>query len=138
MKTLFVVTILIISFAEAHSQVISIPTDTVSWQVDSLTDVAHDHSNSYTCTFTTYGTSKIVWMQSADNVTEFPIQAAAGGWGNPQAEGHTDYSVTYQAKTGKLWFERTADGIRIKMTFMENGENTMPFIFRVTSVNKIH
>jgi hypothetical protein len=118
------------------AQTLSVENDILEWQVDNLYDTAANVTSAFTCQFITYPDSKIAWVQKDNYTIEFNIRSTEGNWDDPDQAGSMEYSVKYEDKKGKIRISRSVDGIQIRMFFMEDDKNTMPYVFHVTALTK--
>jgi hypothetical protein len=130
MKTLLIIA-LVLAGVQAQAQSPSIYQDTITWEVNQLTDLAQNHSEPFQCKFIT-SPSGIRWLQQNDAfVQEFIVQGATGEWLDLSTDGSREFEILFQERSGRLRFERTGGQVKIRMTFMEGGRDTMPYLFHV-------
>src|SRR6186713_2719182 len=87
--------ILIFISLHTSAQTQPVTQDTLTWQVNTLTDLAADSTANFSCTFITYGTSRIVWLQKEGTfVTEFNVSSVQGTWADVQQPGSITYHVS--------------------------------------------
>lgn len=122
--------------AHAEAQTANIESDVLQWEVDGLYDSAANTSVDFTCQFITYPDSKIVWIQKDDYTSEFTIRSSSSDWTDPSVSGVVDYNVKYADKRGTLRISRVSDLTQIRMYFIDDNKNIMPYIFHVKSVTK--
>jgi hypothetical protein len=123
--------------ASAKAQSLNIGNDVLQWDVDQLYDsAASDTKSDFTSQFITYGNSKIVWVQKDNYTTEFTVRSADNTWNDPTLDGSKDYYVKYDTRRGRIRITKNGNVIQIKMFFIENNKNTMPYVFHVKTVSK--
>lgn len=122
-----------VSFTFVKGQTFSVETDTLVWQVDGLYDVAHDTTTTYSAKFVTNGHGNIDWIQTNDD-SDFVVSSFTNNWQNFEQPGSIEYSVKLDGKKGKLVISRSSSGIEIAITILDNGQNMLPFIFKISTV----
>lgn len=131
-------TLLIFCFAwlayPASAQVVSVDTDEVKWTVSGLHDTHDDSKSDYNCYFIS-SSNKLTWVQG-DYVLEFTITRVTGSWKDLSKDGSKRYEVTLDDKAGEVVIKRKNADTTIEFTFLENGENVLPYIFFVNDSRK--
>jgi hypothetical protein len=123
--------------SDAQAQALSMKSDAIVWHVDSLTDVRYDSVMAYTCQFITDQSGKFRWIQEDGTfVTEFRIKTSTGTWTEVDKDGSRSLSVDYLDKKGAVQLSRVNGAIRVKIDYVVEGENALPYIFHVASVTK--
>jgi hypothetical protein len=120
-----------------QGQQISIEGDVIEWSVDQLTDTKAGASMVFNCAFESHPGEKIVWIQEGGaNINEFLIQGTIGSWPDLDQDGRIVYQVSYMGKSGQIVLSRTGGVLELGMEFMEQGENSLPYVFRISSYSK--
>jgi hypothetical protein len=137
MKATIIITVLMCLTLTSKAQVISIGSDSIVWSVDQLTDLLQNQTQSYECKFIT-SAEGIVWLQRDDDYQKtLAVSSVSGNWSDLSSDGFYQYAVTFQNRSGTLRFEKASDTVTIRMSFVENGKDTMPFLFHVKSISKL-
>lgn len=120
------------------SQAQDIRASKLTWKVIRLDDTASKESMDYTAEFITYTDQrKITWnQQNGAHVSDFKITGMEGDWKDIGVEGKVEFTVEYYGKNGKLWIGREGDKLEVRLFFMEDSTNRMPYVFHVSSVTK--
>jgi hypothetical protein len=127
----FICALTVFGYAQTNSPIIQ---QTITWSVDSLRDVSHNQVASFSCQFKTLQSEKISWIQQNGNYTlDFTINSISGTWLNINNDGLLEYSVSHQGKVGIIKIESFGGKKLISFSFLENGINTMPYVFEVVS-----
>ena len=136
MKSLLVISLIFISYI-AYSQELNFSKDIIVWEVNKLTDTNSDSTIAYSCQFITDQSGNVKWLQEdGDFITEFKIQSSKGDWLDFSKGGVRTFSVNYLDKKGTIEVVRKDGEDHIMFEFIEIGENTLPFIFHVSSISK--
>jgi hypothetical protein len=119
-----------------YGQTISIAQDTITWEIDELTDLAKDTTEVFHCKFITTPTG-IKWLQKNDGfINNFSVVSTSGSWENLSLNGNYTFHVSFQDQTGTLSFERVGGLLHVTMSFLDGGKNKMPYSFRVSNYAK--
>ncbi|NJN28667.1 MAG: hypothetical protein HC819_23165 [Cyclobacteriaceae bacterium] len=137
MKSILVLSLIFISYI-AYSQELNFKRDVIVWEVNKLTDTSSDSTITYRCQFITDKSGIVKWLQEdGDFITKFKIQSSNGDWLDFSKDGARTLAVTYLDKKGSIQLSGK-DGVKlVKFEFIEDGENTLPFIFHVSSISKL-
>jgi hypothetical protein len=108
-------------------------TDTLTWNVDKLTDLKTINSFDYSCTFKTQGNKDINWVQGGGSVVNtLQVSKTEGTWTDVSQVGSITYSITLGAKSGTIHFERNTDGLFVIVDFSPT--NGLKHSYHVTTV----
>jgi hypothetical protein len=132
-----VLIISMLAFATAmQAQSLHVGQDILTWKVDRADFIAKDSSMTVSCGFVTQG-SQIKWIQKDGGyTTTFTVNSSSGTWDDPNTEGWMLYQVTTSGRTGSIRIEKKGSDTTVKVTFLNNGADTLPYFFHVTSVSK--
>jgi hypothetical protein len=128
--------ILTVGASHVFAQTLSIKNDVLIWSVNQLLDKAQSSTSDYTAQFITYGKTKIVWTQQNNYTNEFTVKSSSGSWDDPSTVGSIQYNVTLNGKSGTITLARTSGGLQITTSLTDNGNNIMPYVFYVNTLNK--
>jgi hypothetical protein len=134
MKTIIISAVLLMSVVcPGFAQEYNVKLDTLLWTVDQLVDKAANSASEFSCQFVTYPAGDVRWIQS-DYTTNFSGSWESGSWTQLSQPGEIQTDVSVDGTSGYLKFSRNSVGLYVEMFFLENGENKMPFQFRVQNV----
>jgi hypothetical protein len=134
MKTVIISFVLLMtlvgcSLAQDHD----VKQDTLLWTVDQLVDKAANSTTDFACQFITYPSGEVRWIQS-DYITNFSGSWRQSSWADLSVPGEIESNVSADGTRGYLRFSKDNNGFHVEMFFMEDGQNKMPFQFRVQTV----
>jgi len=111
--------------------------DTLTWKVGSLRDMNTDSVSAYSCDFQTFGDKRVLWIQQGgEYVVDLKVVSVEGDWEVLSSDGVASYTVKHDKLIGTLEFRKVGNEIAVYSKFMDSGQNTMPFKFLVSSVQK--
>jgi hypothetical protein len=111
--------------------------DRILWKVDSLVDLLTKDRFAYSCSFETRGTDEIVWSQSEGFTSVIRVNIPSRTWQNVRANGSMSYAAKYEEESGKIIFERSYSGYRIKFILGPETNPSLHHEYKVSSVTKI-
>ncbi len=136
MRILYLIFIFTIASFEVEAQVL-ISSDTIVWDSDYFIDTNAHETVQVASEFISNKKSTIQWLQNnGAYVMEFKIKSIQGNWNSPDQEGSIEYFVTYQEQRGTIRISKVGESIEVIFSFLENGQNTMPYNFHISRYNK--
>ena len=139
-KSILILCVIVNCFMTVNAQnnIISIEHDTIRWQVSSFYDESNHETLNETGSFILKGGLNIKWIQDADQAThDFTIVNREGNWPDLSQNGSMTFMVERNNRPGKIVFTRTSERTSIRMEFIRDNINVMPFTFNVIGLEKM-
>ncbi|MBI1767621.1 MAG: hypothetical protein HYR67_04530 [Bacteroidetes bacterium] len=131
MKKLLLFTVLSAMFLTSQAQ--NILTTPLSWSVTQLNDLNTNATMAYQCTFKTYGTQSMQWVQKKATTT-LEVTSTSGTWTNVNANGKMVFKISAEGETGSLTFEKSAVGTYITIDLSQSGQTRLRQSYTVGSI----
>lgn len=128
------ITLMLMSHTTAVSQ--SIEADVIEWTADHLSDLRTNIDTTYHATFLTAAKEKIKWIQG-DYIIEMTVRGSEGTWNDVSQDGSFKYKVSINDKQGTLVFSRLSGQVVVRMEFLEEMVNALPYEFRISNVTRV-
>jgi len=120
-----------------NAQVLSLFSDAFLWESNVLHNTTNRETLNHFSRFTTAGDS-IVWQQlNGASTYVFRILSYEGEWSDLNSDGSVAFLVKKGSLHGRLTFLRQNGRVTVSMEFMKGVVNVMPYVFTVSSVNKL-
>ena len=108
----------------------------LSWSVTQLDNLSTAKSLTYACVFETHRTKDISWKQNGGYTMSFDIKKVDGSWPDVNTTGQLAYTISAEGETGTLTFERTPEGIFIKLNISQGSADRLRHRYSVSQVTQ--
>lgn len=112
--------------------------NTIKWNATGFTDLNTKTEVANSCTFITYGTKKIQWIQDNGKfVVDWNITKASGAWKDVNQDGSITFSFADDKVKGELIIKKESNGWSINLT-MSGGPSDFNLMYVISSIENLN